>query len=147
MLLSQTAFSLLYSFTYSVKADTINVASIVNVICIALLVTAGTLLIDIGFGLVLSYLKRLLWSGLGFTFFITALAVEVYPLINNFWTRVRIHSTPTHTDFNTDGYQLFLVNSQLHADQLYGNCITNGFKCALAIVTAFSSILGRAGPL
>jgi hypothetical protein len=30
---------------------------------------------------------------------------------------------------------------------LYGNCISNALKCALAIVAAFSSILGRAGPL
>jgi hypothetical protein len=92
-------------------------------------------------------LKRLVWSGLGFTFFITALTIELYPLINNFWTKSGIHSTPTSVNWTHSTYNLMLANSSLPADKLYGNCITNAFKCALAIAIAFSSILGRAGAL
>jgi hypothetical protein len=29
----------------------------------------------------------------------------------------------------------------------YGNCISNAMKCALAVVVAFSSVLGKAGQL
>jgi hypothetical protein len=39
----------------------------------------------LGFGLIFSYNKRLLWSGVGFTFFITAFILQLYPLINSFW--------------------------------------------------------------
>lgn len=44
-------------------------------------------------------------------------------------------------------FQLHLANSNASSDKLYGNSISNAFKCALAIVVAFSSILGRGGPL
>lgn len=41
----------------------------------------------LGFGLIFSYTRRLLYSGLGFTFFITAFVILFYPLINAFWTK------------------------------------------------------------
>jgi hypothetical protein len=44
----------------------------------------------LGFGLIFSYNKRLLWSGLGYTFFITAFVLQLYPLINTFWTKTQI---------------------------------------------------------
>lgn len=44
----------------------------------------------VGFGLIFSYNKRLLWSGLGYTFFITAFVLQLYPLINAFWTKTQI---------------------------------------------------------
>lgn len=100
-----------------------------------------------GFGLVLSYLKRLLWSGIGFTFFITAFCIEMYPLVNAFWTKTRIQNNDIVSDFSTTNFSLYLSNANLPTGQLYGNCITNALKCALAVMAAFSSILGRAGPL
>lgn len=100
---------------------------------------------DLGFGLVISYLKRLIWSGLGFTLFITAFSIELYPLINQLWSKTNIYSNTI--GFNQMSYQLHLANSNSSSNKLYGNSISNAFKCALAIVIAFSSILGRVGPL
>lgn len=55
------------------------------------------------------YTKRLIWSGIGFTFFITAFCIEVYPLINDFWTKVQLQSIST-TDFSDANkmYNLYL---------------------------------------
>lgn len=92
-------------------------------------------------------MKRLMWSGIGFTFFITALCLELYPLINDFWARTVIVKPASPIDFSTSTYNLYLSNASLPSSQLYGNCITNALKCALAVAAAFSSILGRAGPL
>ena len=88
-----------------------------------------------------------MWSGIGFTFFITALCLELYPLINDFWARTVIVKPASPIDFSTSTYNLYLSNSSLPSNQLYGNYITNALKCALAVAAAFSSILGRAGPL
>lgn len=44
----------------------------------------------IGFGLIFSYNKKLLWSGLGYTFFIMAFVIQLYPLVNEFWTKVHL---------------------------------------------------------
>lgn len=49
-----------------------------------------SLMTVLGFGLIFSYNKRLLWSGLGYTFFITAFVLQLYPLINVFWTKTQI---------------------------------------------------------
>jgi len=53
------------------------------------------LLVIPGFGLIFSYNKKLIWSGLGFTFFITAFVLELYPLINTFWLKTQILSNST----------------------------------------------------
>lgn len=49
-----------------------------------------SILTVIGFGLIFSYNKKLIWSGLGYTFFITAFVLQFYPLINAFWTKTQI---------------------------------------------------------
>jgi hypothetical protein len=87
------------------------------------------------------------WSGIGFTFLITALCIELYPLINAFWTKTRIQNNGLVNNFSDHTYFVVLANSHTPADQAYGNCITNAIKCALAIAVAFSSIVGRAGGL
>lgn len=143
MLISQTAFSILYSFLYSTGTQVVSTTAVVNAVLMALLVTVGTFASHVGFGLVLSYLKRLIWSGLGFTLFITAFSIQFYPLVNYLWRTANIHANT----YQQGEYVLFLSNSQLPADKSYGNCLSNCFKCALAIVAAFSSILGRAGAL
>lgn len=53
------------------------------------------LLVIPGFGLIFSYNKKLLWSGLGFTFFITSFVLQLYPLINTFWLKTKILKTST----------------------------------------------------
>ena len=95
----------------------------------------------------------MIWSGLGFNLFILAFCIELYPLINDFWTRTGIqgNNNPTlNFNYSNRYYNLFLANRDTTPDGTlteYGNCITNAMKCALAIVVAFSSVLGRAGQL
>jgi hypothetical protein len=64
----------------------------------------------LGFGLIFSYNKRLLWSGLGYTFFITAFVIQLYPLINAFWTKTQIMGSTVRT---------FAVSSFNDADYTY----------------------------
>ncbi len=92
-------------------------------------------------------MKRLVWSGIGFTFFITAFCIQFYPLINDFWTKARINYSPTPIYYTDSRYELYLANANLPSAKLYGNCLANALKCALAVAIAFSSILGRAGHL
>lgn len=65
-----------------------------------------------GFGLIFSYNKMLIKSGLGFTFFITAFVIEYYPLINAFWTKTQIMSIST-TNFSdsSDTYPFYLTRA------------------------------------
>ncbi len=66
------------------------------------------------------YTRKLMWSGIGFTFFITALCIEVYPLINNFWTKAKIQSNNMNSpDFSFDkkGYSLYLTNREMFVNQ------------------------------
>lgn len=147
MVLSQIGFSIVYGVTFQINSSVINISSILTVIALAILVIGGKKNLNIGFGLIFSYMKRLVWSGIGFTFFITAFCIEFYPLINDFWTKTRINNSPTSIYFQDTRYELYLSNSNIPSTKLYGNCITNAIKCALAVAAAFSSILGRAGPL
>ena len=48
------------------------------------------LLTVLGFGLIFSYNRKLLFTGLGFAFFIFAFVLQLYPLINAFWTKTQI---------------------------------------------------------
>lgn len=70
---------------------------------------------DLGFGMYFSYLKNLIWNGIGFAFFITAFSIELYPLINALWSKVGIHSNKMYADsFSTRNYYLSVstVSSQ-----------------------------------
>ena len=63
------------------------------------------LYINQGFGLYFSYLRSNVWSGIGFTFFITTLVFQLYFLINGFWTRVPIQtSTVTWSNRKINAY-------------------------------------------
>ena len=54
----------------------------------------------VGFGLVLSYLKEMFWTGVGFALMITALCIVYYPIANAFWTKTRIQQNPVVNDFS-----------------------------------------------
>lgn len=101
----------------------------------------------LGFGLVFSYLKRLSWSSLGFSLLITATCVELYPLVNALYTKSIIQQNPIVNNFSNSKFSIFLSNYDIATGANYSNTITTAFKCALSLVVAFSSILGRAGPL
>jgi hypothetical protein len=100
----------------------------------------------------------MIWSGIGFNLLITALCLELYPLINDFWTRTKIQNGNSPLinfgEFNNRFYQLYLANRDTNTGATtattaayYGNCMTNALKCALSVAVAFSAILGRAGHL
>lgn len=42
----------------------------------------------IGFGFLMTFIKSHMWSALSYTFFINALVVQFYILLSQFWTRV-----------------------------------------------------------
>ena len=70
---------------------------------------------DEGFGLLFGYTKKLVWSGIGFNFFILAFCLEFYPLINDFWTRTGIQNlnNPQITFSSSKEYFLFLANRDM----------------------------------
>lgn len=42
----------------------------------------------IGFGYLMTFVKRHSWSALSYTFFINAIIVQLYPLLQGLWSRV-----------------------------------------------------------
>lgn len=117
-------------------------------------------LVVVGFGLVFSYVRRLVWSSIGFSLLITCLTIELYFLMNAFWTKVDIGSvlagqgTPTWNSLFEDNktFRIYLANFGLGATvsgdtSTYGATLTGAIQAALANVVAYSAILGKAGPL
>jgi hypothetical protein len=106
----QIGFSLIYGVLINVQLIQLNVASIVVTIGLAILVIAGSTEYILGFGLLFGYTKRLIWSGIGFTFFITAFCIEAYPLINAFWSKTGLQSNSPYTNFSSSNkiYNLYL---------------------------------------
>lgn len=70
----------------------LNVSSVITAILMAFLAIAGKDSNNIGFGMHFGYLKHLLWSALGLSFLITAITIQVYPLINAFWAKTGLNS-------------------------------------------------------
>lgn len=152
MVFLQVAMSLVYGFLIQIQPVQFNAASVLVAIGLAILVIAGTFSLILGFGLIFGFTRKLVWSGIGFTFFITALCIELYPLVNGFWTKTGLQTNNTQTTFSFESriYSLFLTDRETgssNAVTFYGNSITNGLKCALSVAVAFSAILGRAGHL
>jgi len=90
----------------------------------------------------------MLWTGMGFSLLITALSIEMYFMINCFWSKAVIwYQAATITQFSDSDktYNFWLTN--LHETPNYLATMTGGFRCALANLIAFSAIIGRAGPL
>jgi ammonium transporter Rh len=50
----------------------------------------------IGFGFLMTYIKKNAWSSLVYTFFINAIIVQLYLLLSDFWTKV-FHGHWEHT--------------------------------------------------
>jgi hypothetical protein len=104
----------------------------------------------LGFGLIFSYNKKLIFSGLGFALFIFAFVIQYYPLINAFWTKTQImgetiHNVPT-PEFNKDiWYPYYLTRGTTPG--YFENHVVEAFKCAIAIIVAYSCVIGRAGTL
>lgn len=86
------------------------------------------------------------WSGMGFALLISALCFEFFFMFNALWTKAHVF-TDSNTDFSTQSYNLYLSVLNQPASEPYDATVTAAFRCSLAILIAFSSILGRAGPL
>jgi len=77
---------------------------------------------------------------------IVAITIQLYPLVNAFWSKVSIYTnTLSPNSFSKKDFSIFLAN--FDSFQATGNTITGAIKCALAIIVGFSGIIGRSGPL
>ena len=118
-----------------------------------MLVLAGTGNINLGFGFLFAYIRRLVWSAIGFNLLIVCLTLEWFFIFNLFWTKTGIVRT-THTFEGGVIYNnAFLTNyspnisaADPHLYEPFGATMTEAIKCALANCVAFSIVLGRAGP-
>lgn len=82
----------------------------------------------IGFGFLMTYIKKHSWSALVYTFFINAIIVQLYILLSSFWIRV----------FHGDWSQTKIFVEQK-------NWITASYSVA-SILIAFGGVLGKVGP-
>jgi hypothetical protein len=93
-----------------------------------------------------AYLKHLVWSSIGYSFLITAVSILTYPLINAIWAKLQIHKNGILADsFSNPNFTFYLAN--MDSVKYQDNTITSAIKCALAVIVAFGSIIGRVGPL
>ena len=107
-----------------------------------------------GFGLLFSFNKRLVFSGIGFTLLITILTIEWYFLFNAFWTKANLYYQGTDFNYANRFYMIYLANrdgTETVAPgapafiERYNAALTDAVRCGLANSIAFSAILGRAG--
>jgi hypothetical protein len=92
----------------------------------------------------------MLWSGLGFTFLITAGVIQWYVLVNAFWSKANVQMANTDWSKTYVGTYLSDENSDTNIStgvDTLGNTMVGGFKCALSMSIIFAAIGGRAGPL
>lgn len=82
----------------------------------------------IGFGFLMTFIRRYAWSALSYTFFINAIVVQLYILISGFWERV---FQGFHDKFIYINQKSFILASYSVA----------------SVLIAFGAILGRIGPL
>ena len=55
--------------------------------------------------------KNLIWNGLGFAFMISALSIELYPLVNALWAKANISPNIIYYDsFDKNHLSLYLAN-------------------------------------
>ena len=98
-----------------------------------------------GFGLYLSYLSKLTWTSIGYSMMIVAVTIQLYPLVNAFWSKFSFFPNALYQDsFTNKGFSLYLAN--FDSSQATGNTITGAIKCSLAIIIGLTGIIGRSGP-
>ena len=85
----------------------------------------------IGFGFLMTFIKSHMWSALMYTFFINSIVVQLYVLFNGFWKRV------LHDGFS--GGNAFYINIE---EQTF----TGASYAAAAMLISFGGVIGRVGP-
>jgi hypothetical protein len=88
-------------------------------------------------------MKHLVWSGLGFNLMLTCFAIQLYPLFNALWGKLHLHQTAD--SFSNKGFTLSLA--AMDGTNYQNNSVTGAIKCAISLVVAFGSLIGRVGPL
>jgi ammonium transporter Rh len=83
----------------------------------------------IGFGFLMTFIKTHALSALSYTFFINAIVIQLYMLFNPLWDRI-INGNP-----NGD---YFIELNQI--------MITKGSYCVAAILISFGGVIGKVGP-
>jgi ammonium transporter Rh len=83
----------------------------------------------IGFGFLMTFIKKYSWSALSYTFFINAIVMQLYPLWQGFWHRV-FHG-------HWDTYQIYIKEQSF----------TGASYSVASMLIAFGAILGKVGPL
>lgn len=81
----------------------------------------------IGFGFLMTFIKTHAYSALAYTFFINAIVIQLYILFSGFWKTI----------FNE------LSGSYIRVDQIL---ITKSSYCVASVLIAFGGIIGRVGP-
>ena len=82
----------------------------------------------IGFGYLMTFVKRHSWSALSYTFFINAIIVQLYPLFQGLWSRV-FHDNWTQ--------QKILIDEKSFTAAAYA---------VASMLIAFGGVLGKVGP-
>lgn len=95
----------------------------------------------VGFGLTFGFIGRLGWSSVGFNLLITALCTQFYFFMQVFWVKAQLQQK----DRTFSTYENNTISFD-PSDASFGD-MNEALKCSLAIIVAFSSILGRAGIL
>lgn len=83
----------------------------------------------IGFGFLMTFIKSYTWSTLAYTFFLNAVIVQLYLLFQPFW----------HTVFHSDGFTFNLVINE--------KSFTAASYAVASMLIAFGAIIGKVGPL
>ena len=83
----------------------------------------------IGFGFLMTFIKRHAWSALSYTFFINAVVVQLYILLAGFWHRV-------FSDHWDDNKIIFIEE----------NSFTGASYSVAAMLIAFGAVIGKVGP-
>lgn len=119
--------------------------------------------VELGFGLVQTYIQETSLSGLGFTLLITAICFQQFFLMNSFWSKAGIQVSDTYfmdankiynkivmganADAAPINYQPYSVLPVGLVGSSQGATVWNAFKACLSIVVAFTPMLGRGGPM
>lgn len=161
MVIMQVAVTLIYAFLvflpnyeYTDPLGPVNFTPIITTLLLFLMVVVGNGSLILGFGGLFAYIRKLVWSGLGFNLLIVCLSIEWFFLIYLFWLKCNIRQFGIYFSTGTVWNDIFLTNgiykdygTDLGLSAAVGACLTQAIKCALANCIGFSAILGRAGPL
>jgi ammonium transporter Rh len=83
----------------------------------------------IGFGFLMTFMRNHSFSALSYTFFINAIVVQLYILAISFWDRI-------FNGFSTQNKYIYISQT----------LITNASFCVASVLIAFGGVIGRVGP-